>query len=282
LAEHYQADQHVTRNGPTGNGCSWQYDKKTHRYGILYDDGSFYPADDQKQSDQHASQPNKSGGPSDFDRILDKNMGEIRQASAQADKQFAGFVKLLFGAVIGYAAGKTFASALDKDPDNVSGAAQKALRTVACGNGIAGVVFALCILTLIILFTAQLWGPVAATVIKLLYLFGLYSIYGLIRVSKGKSFWIGFGKAPSFRAIQLPKIAYVGIELLVTALLTKPILMWINSFTIEWAQANQDTVSNSLVLLLGLGMLLVSIALAAAVGLLVCKLVKWITGATGA
>lgn len=32
------------------------------------------------------------------------------------------------------------------------------------------------------------------------------------------------------RTIKVPKITYVGIELLVTALLTKPILMWINEF----------------------------------------------------
>lgn len=51
----------------------------------------------------------------------------------------------------------------------------------------------------------------------------------------------------------------------------------IDSFTVEWAQQNQDTISDSLVIILGIGMLIGSIIIAAIIGLIACKLIKALT-----
>lgn len=81
--------------------------------------------------------------------------------------------------------------------------------------------------------------------------------------------------------VKVPKIAYIGIELLVTALMTKPVLAFINSFTVEWANQNQDTVSDSLAITLGILMLAGSIIISAIIGLIVCMLIKAITAKNG-
>lgn len=65
--------------------------------------------------------------------------------------------------------------------------------------------------------------------------------------------------------------------MLAVALLTKPILLWLNGFTVDWASANLDTASGALAIALGVGMLLVSAAIAALAGWVVCRLARALT-----
>ena len=275
----YKADEYVTNNGPKGNGYSYEQDKKTGKYGVRYANGRFVPDPDEKQPGYcppSEETPSGPSGPSDYDIMIDKLGNEVGSVLADSAKMTGKFIKGIAAFFISFAAANTFLNEISENPNDIKGAAIKTGRTVACGIGI--------VLDIIVMFVcAIIFGgvknPVVYTVGQIIGILQLYTIWGLVRVARGKPFWINpITICRKIRTVKVPKIAYIGIELLVTILMTKPILTFINSFTFEWQI--QDTISDSLVTVLGAAMLVGSIIIAAIIGLIACWLIKAITAKT--
>lgn len=288
MAQHYRADRNVTNNGARGNGCSWEYDKKTGKYGVRYGDGEFYPDPDEKQPGYQASEPKSEptqssqgcGGPSEYDKMVDGLEKEVGKAAGEVVSGTANTIKTILLGIVTFAALKTFISEMKNNPDDMENAVSKTARTAICTLGVIAAVIVWHVFIFIFCASVGSWPEtVSGAVFLLVSLACGCTVIGLIRVARGKPFWIDFvGAFRKMRTVKLPKIAYFGIELLTTALLTKPILMWVNSFTVEWTQANQESISNGTVIALGAGMLAGSILIAAAAGLIVCKIVRAFTG----
>lgn len=286
MAQGYRVDEHVTDNGPRGNGYSYEYDRKTGKYGVKYGTGPnahFVPDPDEKQpgyrppreEKSYDTAPKAAGGPSVYDQAMDKLGTEIGYITKDTTSMVLKAIKAIIGFFIGYAAMNTFSNEMAKNPDDMGKAVFKSGRTVACGVGIIADIIALFVCAAIF---GAMEGPVVRVIGRIITALELYTVLGLIRIAKDKPFWINpIDVYRKTRAVKVPKIAYIAIELIVTASLTKPVLNWINGFTVEWAQQNQDTVSDSLVITLGVGMLIGSIVIAAIIGFIVCKLIKALT-----
>ena len=274
----YQADEYVTNNGPRGNGYSYEQDKKTGKYGVRYANGRFVPDPDEEEPDYSTFSDGPAPGPSgpyDYDRMVDNLGNEVSSAFADSARTTGKFIKGIIAFFISFAAANTFVNEMSKNPNDIKGAAFKTGRTVACCIGI--------ILDIIVMFVCAIFfesikNPVLYTVGQIIGILQLYTVWGLVRVARGKPFWINLVAIfRKIRTVKVPKIVYIGVELLVTILMTKPILTFINSFTIEWQSQNQDTISESLVIILGVAMLAGSVIIAAMIGLIVCRLIKAIT-----
>ena len=276
----YKADKYVTNNGPRGNGYSYEQDKKTGKYGVRYANGRFVPDPDEKQpgyrpsSEESASGP---GGPSDYDIMVDNLGNEVGSVLADSAKSAGKFIKGITAFFISFAAANTFVNEISENPNDIKGAAVKTGRTVACSIGIILDIIALFVFAIIF---GSIENPVVHTVGVIIGILLLYTVWGLVRVARGKPFWISpITIYRKIRTTKVPKIAYIGIELLVTILMTKPILTIINSFTVGWQ--NLDTISDSLVIILSAAMLVGSIIIAAIIGLIACMLIKAITAKAG-
>ena len=276
----YKADEYVTNNGPRGNGYSYEQDKKTGKYGVRYANGRFVPDSDEKQpgytppSEELTSGPS---GPSDYDIMIDNLGNEVGNVLADSARTTGKILKGIIAFFISFAAANTFVNEISENPNDIKGAAIKTGRTIACGIGIVLDIIAMIV---VVIFFGSIENPVVQTVVSIIGILQLYTVWGLVRVARGRPFWINpvniFRK---IRTIKVPKIAYIGIELLVTILLTKPVLTIINSFTVGWQ--SQDIISDSLVIVLGIAMLVGSIIIAAIIGLVICWLIKASTANTG-
>ena len=277
----YKADEYVTNNGPRGNGYSYEQDKKTGKYGVRYANGRFVPDSDEKQpgytppSEESVSASGPSG-PSDYDIMIDNLGNEVGSVLSDSAKMTGKFIKGIIAFFISFAAASTFVNEISENPHDIKGAAVKTGRTIACGIGIVLDIIAMFVFALIFGNTEN---PVVYTVGSIIGILQLYTVWGLVRVARGKPFWINpVTIYRKIRTIKVPKIVYIGIELLVTILMTKPILTIINSFTVGWQ--NQDSISDSLVIILGVAMLVGSIIIAAIIGLIACRLIKAVTAKT--
>lgn len=252
------------------------------------EDGNYYKTDgktywptsetarkyERAEQKEEWSQP-AACGPSFYEQKLEELGGEIGDIAKDSASMVLKGVKAVVASVIGFAAAKTFINELGKKPDDMGNAVFKSGRTIACGIGIIADIIALFVFAAIF---GAMEGPVVRVIVRVAIILGLYTVLGLIRIARDKPFWINpIAVFRKLRAVKVPKIVYIGIELIVTASLTKPVLNLIDSFTVEWAQKNQDTISDSLVIILGIGMLIGSIILAAIIGLIVCKLIKALT-----
>ena len=210
----YKADEYVTNNGPRGNGYSYEQDKKTGKYGVRYANGRFVPDPDEKQpgyrpsSEESASGPS---GPSDYDIMVDNLGNEVGSVLADSAKSAGKFIKGITAFFISFAAANTFVNEISENPNDIKGAAIKTGRTVACGIGI--------VLDIIVMFVcAIIFGsvknPVVYTVGQIIGILQLYTVWGLVRVARGKPFWINpVNIYRKIRTVNVPKIAYIGIEL---------------------------------------------------------------------
>ena len=275
----YKADEYVTNNGPRGNGYSYEQDKKTGKYGVRYANGRFVPDSDEKQpgyTPPLEEVPSGPSGPSDYDIMIDNLGNEVGSVLADSAKMTGKIIKGIIAFFISFAAANTFVNEISENPGDIKGAALKTGRTIACGIGIVLDIIAMIVFALIF---GSIDNPIVQTVELIIGILQLYTVWGLVRVARGKPFWINpVTICRKIRTIKVPKIAYIGIELLVTILLSKPILTIINSFTVGWQ--NQDTISDSLVIVLGIAMLVGSIIIAAIIGLIACMLIKAITAKT--
>lgn len=228
-----------------------------------------------EQKEERSQQEPAAGGPSFYDQKMEELGAEIGDIAKDSASMVQKGVKAVIASVIGFAAAKTFINELEKNPDDMGNAVFKSGRTIACGIGIIVDIIALFVFAAIF---GAMEGPVVRVIVRVVMILGLYTVLGLIRIARDKPFWINpIAVFRKLRAVKVPKIVYIGIELIVTASLTKPVLNLIDSFTVEWAQQNQDTISDSLVIMLGIGMLICSIIIAAITGLIVCKLIKALT-----
>lgn len=292
MRETYKVDENVESAGQQGNGYhrAWRLGKQGWKQGYVHEASDTYVQDEEPELpkikpigvDFRMTEPTE---PSAWDKAIDGIGDALPSAASSAAKDTKNIVTAIAAFFIGLAAMKTFSSEMSKNPQDVGGAIRKTGRTVACGIGIAGVIFAECALVAVFILLFGMFQEIpGGNVLRILMLFvvgcGYYTIFGLVRVAKGKTFWVHLKKTSisSVRGIKIPKIAYIGIELLSVALLTKPILNWIDSFTVEWANANRDTISDSQLMTMGLGMLAGSIIAAAIIGFVICMLLKLITG----
>ena len=189
------------------------------------------------------------------------------------------FIKGIIAFFVGFAAANIFVNRIAENPDGIKDAVTKTGRTVACCIGIVLDIIAMIVCAIIF---GSIENPVVHTVGQIIVILQLYTVWGLVRVAGGKPFWINPVMIyRRIRTTKVPKIAYIGIELFITILMTKPVLAFIDSFTVEWANQNQDTLSESLIITLGVAMLAGSIIISAIIGLIVCMLIKAITGKTG-
>lgn len=234
----YNADRYVSNNGPRGNGCSYEYDSQTGKYGVRYADNKFYPDPDEKQPgycppQEDSSIPDAASvptGPSDYDKLVDGFFNEFGRAATSSAKDMAKTASLIAGVAKTIA----FISSTDKKTDKPGSAA--ANTRINPGPTVKN--------------TGNTKSAAADT--------GSALVDQIVTI----------------RTSKVPKIAYVGIELLVIALLTMPILNFIDGFTT--GLANQD-LADGTVIILGAAMLAGSIIIAAAIGLIVCRLVKAVT-----
>ncbi len=79
-----------------------------------------------------------------------------------------------------------------------------------------------------------------------------------------------------FQRVHIPKIAYAGIVVLAVLLLFSPVVTFLNSFTIPWTQGVE--LADGVVMAAGIVMAAVSALISAAVGGVVCFLVKMLIG----
>lgn len=287
MGQWYKVDEDVEHGGQQGNGYhrAWRNGKP----GYVNEASRIFVEDDEPERppqkpigvDFRMTEPT---GPSAWDQAVDGMGNAFTNAAGSAARDTKNILTAIVAFFIGLAAVKTFSSEMGKNPQDVDGAIKKTGRTVACGIGIVGVILAECVLVAIfILFAGAFQNTLARIVFQLLALFGVgcgyYTIFGLVRVAKGKTFWIHpkMPKISSVRKIKIPIIGYVGIEILSVALLTMPILNFINSFTVEWAEANRNTLSDDRLIIIGLCMFAGSAIAAAIVGLAICMLLRLIT-----
>ena len=227
-----------------------------------------------KKPEKEPSQDPIQTGPSAYDRAIDGLASEAGNAFVDAAKMTGKTILAIIALGTFFAAGRTYAKAIAENPHDIEGARAKSRRTILCGIGIVANLILLFVFAFI--FDA-IEIPAVHTLGSVVLIFQLYTFYGLVRVAGGKAFLINPATiCRKIRSTRVPKIAYVGIELLTTALMTKPVLNFINSFTIEWAAQHQDA-DNSLIITLGLIMLIASVIIAAVIGWIVCKLVKAVT-----
>lgn len=183
-------------------------------------------------------------------------------------------IKVIVTGAIGFATARTFAKAMAENPDDIEGAIAKSGRTALCGIGIVADIISMFVLAFVL---NGLEIPIPHAISLIIQAVQLYTIYGLIRVARGKTFLINPAAIyQKIRNTRVPKIAYVGIELLITVLATKPVLNFIDGFTVRWAAQNQDA-PEKLIITLGVIMLIGSIIIAAIIGLIVCRLIKAVT-----
>lgn len=243
---------------------------------VRYANGRFVPDSDEKQPSYTPpleEVPSGPSGPSDYDIMIDNLGNEVGSVLADSTKMTGKIIKGIIAFFISFAAANTFVNEISENPSDIKGAALKTGRTIACGIGIVLDIIAMFVFALIF---GSIDNPIVQTVGLIIGILQFYTVWGLVRVARGKPFWINpVNIYRKIRTIKVPKIAYIGIELLVTVLMTKPILNFINSLTLQWQ--DPDTISDSLVIALGAAMLVGSIIIAAIIGLIVCRLIKAIT-----
>ena len=186
-----------------------------------------------KKPEKEPSQDPIQTGPSAYDRAIDGLASEAGNAFVDAAKMTGKTILAIIALGTFFAAGRTYAKAIAENPHDIEGARAKSRRTILCGIGIVANLILLFVFAFI--FDA-IEIPAVHTLGSVVLIFQLYTFYGLVRVAGGKAFLINPATiCRKIRSTRVPKIAYVGIELLTTALMTKPVLNFINSFTIEWA-----------------------------------------------
>lgn len=231
----YNADRYVSNNGPRGNGYSYEYDSKTGKHGVRYADGKFYPDPDEGYyPPQEDSSIPDTASFPTGPSDYDKLVDDVFNEVGRAATSSAKDMAKTAFLISGVAAAIASASSTDKKTDQPGSAAAD---------------------------TRINPGPTVKN------------------TGNTKSAAADAGSAlvdliDTIRTFKVPKIAYVGIELLVIALLTMPILNLIDGFTT--GLANPD-LADGTVIILGAAMLAGSIIIAAAIGLIVCKLVKAVT-----
>lgn len=282
-----KTDRHYTgKHDAFGNAYVQKNDRmfyKEDKNGRLYETGEtarlraqaeHREEQERKQREEEMRPDPVPAGPSAYDQGVDAFTGGLGNAFADAAKMTATTILAVLALGTFFAVKRTYDKALAENPDDKESARAKAGRTALCSAGMLANFILLFVLALV--FDA-IQTPAVHNLGSIVLIFQFYAFYGLVRVAGGKPFLINPAAiCRKIRSIKVPKIAYAGIELLTTVLMTKPVLNFINSFTFEWAAQHQDA-EESLILTIGLAMLAASILIAALIGWIVCKLVKAVT-----
>lgn len=135
-------------------------------------------------------QDNRPAGPDLWEQTLDKTINASKDTFNETNKEFVkgaatvGIIGLLLAFVGG--AG----SHLSKNEDDYGGAIKKGFRNVACLLGIIGVLLALVICALIAIDFVGANNKTGATIVGIIIVAGYATIFGLIRVMIGRTFFI--------------------------------------------------------------------------------------------
>lgn len=217
-------------------------------------------------------------GPSYSDVVYDaydKGMQECKRVFEEGNEKMMKDAAKAVGLGIGAVAAGTFAAEYAKNPSDIGKAAKKAGRNAACVAGIIGTILALCVLTLFYILIGSGLGDIGAAIVIVLTLMGYYTIFGLIRIMCNRTFFIRFKK---LKDIHVPFIVYIGIVIMSVVLLFMPIMNWLDGNIGTWAYDNMDMFTTGQIVGILILMALIAFGGSAAAGLLVCGVIRLLTG----
>lgn len=215
----------------------------------------------------------RDGGPT-YEEIIEDGMQKIGNiVTDEIRNSGKAMLKAMAVAIIGLLAAvgfKKYSSEIVKDPTNRAGAAKKAGRNVACYVGMGVIAIALIILESV----AKSMSGFPSIIAHMFVATGVYSLYGLFRVMRDKSFLIHI-KLNNSDAKLFPKWVYFVIVILSGIALTKPILMKINDI-VSAGYEDLTVLTKDQLMRIGACMLAASIAIAIAVGVIISLILRFL------
>lgn len=269
----FKADRYIEKVGGEHQGCYRAFDHKTGKSGYVNPNGYFIADADKSIADdsgsfnvENVSKPIIRGSGGDDNLILENAKDLLNGTLAT------------FAFLVGAVAMGTYARELLKNPSDKEGAKRKAGKNAACALGIIGVFVALLIFTIVIIFMGGIFGTYTSLVYDIVFLICGYTVFGLIRIMRGKSFFINISQTvQKIGEIHVPRIVYVCIMILSVVLLFQPVINLLDALTMDWFEANKASFTEIQVIGMVVGMAGISVLVGVLVGVVVCAIIKKIT-----